>query len=970
MSIMKIICSRAWLALVSLVVLFPMTASAQEAALGGTINDSTGGVLPGVTINAVHQATGNTFVGVTDEKGAFRMPVRTGDFTVTLELQGFATVTRTMSLLVGQTGVLNVQMTPATLQESVTVSGQAPLVDTTSSSLGGNVDRRQMADLPLNGRNFVDLTMLAAGSRQNTSSDELGGLGTFQINLDGLRVTQNQTAGFGQPKYSRDSIAEFEFVSNRFDATQGGSIGAVVNAITKSGTNTFAGTFSGYFRDSQFKAADFVQHRVLPYEDQQISTTFGGPILRNRIHFFANYEYEREPQTYSFSSPYPAFNIDLIGTRTEPKGGGRVDFQFNSQAHMTIRGSQSLNDMPYDSRYTGGDTKHPSSAIATSRHSKDLTGVFTQILSSQAVNELRAGYAQFYWLQDSILSWANHPYPGLTRGTPIIQLRNYTIGQGHTNSHEDERQYTYTVKDNLTVSFDKGGRHDVKLGGEAGYQDNPVFLCNRCMGILDAQGGAIPSNIQSLFPVWNDISTWNIAALSPTARSYIIGVGDMSASAPLHMFSGWIQDDWHPTNRLTLNLGLRYDLETGLWADDVSLEPFLHAGRKEDTNDWGPRTGFAYSLTKKTVLRGGFGKYFSDPGSWLAYWTHLTTQAVHPQVLNDGRSDFASNPFNGPIPTYDQVLQTLCTVSSAPNCLRRSVGTLAANSNEVPYSYQSSVGVQRQIGDAISLEADYIRVANRAMLKALDVNLAFNPATGLNYAFTDVSKRPYSQWGTVQQQFSIGESNSDALQIGVTKRMSNHWQASATYLLYGQRNLQNSPALPGCQYVTTLNAAGQPVCDVPVTLNPVIQEEWYQTGDQRNRVTFSGIVDLPFGMQMSGLYLYGDQGWGTSGSGVDALATGTSSASTSRLRSNGSLIARNDVKYPALHRVDMRMQKRITLHNNVSIEGIVEAFNVFNHANYGSFTLVETSPNYRKPTDNTNIAFQPRTLQFGFRTTF
>ena len=210
------------------------------------------------------------------------------------------------------------------------------------------------------------------------------------------------------------------------------------------------------------------------------------------------------------------------------------------------------------------------------------------------------------------------------------------------------------------------------------------------------------------------------------------------------MFSGWIQDDWHPSNRLTLNLGLRYDLETGLFADNVSLEPFLHAGRKDDTNNWGPRTGFAYTLTKKTVLRGGFGKYFSDPGSWLAYWTHLTTQAVHPQVLNDGRSDFASNPFNGPIPTYDQVLQTLCTVSSASNCLRRSVGTLAANSNEVPYSYQSSVGVQRQIGDTMSLEADYIHVANRAMLKALDVNLAFNQVTD------SITRSPTSASGLIR----------------------------------------------------------------------------------------------------------------------------------------------------------------------------------------------------------------------------
>ena len=140
---------------------------------------------------------------------------------------------------------------------------------------------------------------------------------------------------------------------------------------------------------------------------------------------------------------------------------------------------------------------------------------------------------------------ANHPYPGLQFGTPIIQLRSYTIGQAHTNSHEDERQATYNVRDNLTWSFSAAGRHDVKLGGEFAYQDNPVFLCNRCMGIYDAQGGPIPANIEQLFPVWNDISSWNLAALSPIVRSYTLGVGQMQAYAPLHMFSGWFQDDWN-----------------------------------------------------------------------------------------------------------------------------------------------------------------------------------------------------------------------------------------------------------------------------------------------------------------------------------------------------------------------------------------------------------------------------------------
>ena len=948
----------------------PILASAQEASLVGAVSDSSGGVLPGVTVTATHAASGNTFQAVTDERGAFRLPVRIGAFDVLVELPGFATVARKVEVLVGQTATLTLELQPATLQESITVSAQAALIDTASSSLGANVDRRQMEELPLNGRNFVDLTMLAPGSRQNASSDELGGLGTFQLNVDGLRVTQNQTANFGQPKYSRDAIAEFEFVSNRFDATMGGSSGTMVNAITKSGTNTPSGSFSGYFRDDSLIAKDFVQKRVLPYQDQQYSSTFGGPILMNRAHFFANYEYEREPQTFSHSSPYPSFNFDHFGVRTENKGGGRVDLQFTPQMRMTIRGNKSLVDMPFDQRYTGGANRHPSTAMMTERHSSDLSGVLTQVINANAINELRVGYAGFYWIQDSVLEWPDHPYPGLRYGTPIIQMRNYTVGMAHTNSHEDERQDTYTIRDNFSTSFGAAGRHDVKFGGEFGYQQNPVFLCNRCMGIYDAQGGAIPANIEQIIPVWNDVYSWNLNALSPIIRTYTLGIGQMKAYAPLKMGSAWFQDDWRIGNRLTLNLGLRYDIETGAFAEEIGLEPFLRAGRENDRNNFAPRLGAAFSLTDTTVLRGGLGKYYSDPGSWLSYWTRLTTQALHPQVLNDGRPDFGSNPFNGPIPTFDQVAATLCTVSSAPNCLRRSLGTLSGNDMEIPYSYQASAGVQKQLGSVMAVEADYVYKADRATLVNQDVNLAFNAETGLPFPFTNVARRPFPNWGTVTQRASIGESTYHALQMAFTKRMSDRWQASATYLLSGQWGLQNAPILPGCQYARTVDAAGQVRCDVPVTLHPVLAEEWYLTGDQRHRVTFNGIWEIGRGLQLSGLYFFGDNGWATPGSGVDTLATGSSSGNSSRLRTNGTLIARNSFDLPSLHRVDMRLQQRIPIAGRMRLDGIVEVFNAFNHANYGTFTVVETNVNYGKPSENLNIAYQPRLVQVGFRLAF
>src|SRR5258705_1367239 len=190
------ILKRVALALGLLAVL-PLAASAQEATLSGTVPYSAGCVLAGVTITATDTVTGNTFVAVTDERGGYRVPVRVGMFKVDAELPGFGTVTRQVDLLVGQVAVLNLQMAPSTVQESVTVTGEAPLVDTATSTLGTNVDPRQMQELPVNGRNWMDLTLLAPGSRANavaeTPINSTSSNIPFQLNLDGQQVT-NQVA--------------------------------------------------------------------------------------------------------------------------------------------------------------------------------------------------------------------------------------------------------------------------------------------------------------------------------------------------------------------------------------------------------------------------------------------------------------------------------------------------------------------------------------------------------------------------------------------------------------------------------------------------------------------------------------------------------------------------------------------------------------------------------------------------------
>src|SRR5688572_28787222 len=407
----------------AMLLVLPSAAQAQDATLTGTITDTTGAVLPCVTITAFHEESGNTFVAVSDGSGVFRLPVRIGAYRVTAELPGFATVSRTgLQMQVGQLVDLTLQLAPSTVQETVTVTGEAPLVDVTTSTAAANIDQRQMQELPLNGRNWLDLTLLAPGSRANTGGETPipRSQVAFQINMDGQQVTNSVAgSGFGQPRFSRDSIAEFEFITNKFDATQGRSMGVVVNAVTKSGSNRHSGTMSGYFRDSDWAAKDPVENRVIPFSNQQYSTTYGGPIRRDRIHIFGNYEYEREPQTAVYSGPFPAFNVDLQGTRTQSTGGVKVDFQFTPQTRLSSRYNAYTQFVPL--RGAGGATTHPSGASQWWRTSSQYWNQLTQVLSNNKVNEIKAGYYLYDWDITSLGSFRGGPPPGYPGGTyPVM----------------------------------------------------------------------------------------------------------------------------------------------------------------------------------------------------------------------------------------------------------------------------------------------------------------------------------------------------------------------------------------------------------------------------------------------------------------------------------------------------------------------------------------------------------------------
>ena len=942
--------------LVLIFLLLPGEAYAQEAVISGTITDTTGAVLPGVTVEATHTASGNIFTAVTDQSGTFRLAVRTGNYTVVTELSGFAAANRMLTVLVGQNAQLNLQLMPSALQETVTVSGEAPLLNVESSTVSGNIDPRQMQELPVQGRNWQSLVLLAPGSHANSVGENvpvdrtLSSSLPFQLNMDGQQVTQVIVpTTFGNPKYSRDAIAEFQLVTNRFDATQGRSSGIQVNAITKSGTNTFTGTTGAYFRDDALNAADHITGTVLPYSDQQISNTLGGPIRKDRVHFFVNYEFEREGQNLVYQTPYPAFNQNTTGERHEHLAGGRLDTQFSPATRLAVRANLFNYNNPTGLGVVSvdGPTNTPAAPTTVRRKSRDVFATLTQVVNNRTVNEVKGGLTRYHW------DYEPNAKGGVLRGTPRILLRNLTIGMGNQFSPQAFTQDTYSIRDDLTHSLEWHGRHDVKMGGENLFYNVKNFFCNLCNGQLTASIGAIPPNITSLFPNLKDATTWNLQPLSSIAQFYDLGVGDFGFPFHRSEVAAWLQDDWAILPRVTLNLGVRYDLPFNAFAKNLTISPLDPAPRPDDKNNVAPRLGFVVKASDRTVIRGGAGKFYTETST--TFFSQIYQQSLVIEVQNDGRPDFASDPFSGPPPTYEQAKGLLCTAADPfrPGCQRPSIttGVLGPPPVQIPYTYQASIGVQRQLTATMAVTADYMYNHSLKEFAGRNFNQTYNPATGANYNFSDLTHHLHPEWAQINLNANIASSWSHELQTTFTKRFSDRWQANVNYTLLGLWNKTDPPKV------------GFPLAP------DMYQPSGLAPTDQRHRAVFNGIWDVGRGLQLSGLYFYSSGERLATTWGPDLRVQGANGEA--RLRPDGTIVPRDNFVGKPPHRVDLRLQQSLPIAGKRrSIEGILEVFNLFDHANFGSYLTAESSVRYGLPVATQNVAFAPRTLQLGVHVTF
>jgi hypothetical protein len=980
--------------LVALASLVGSAAHAQQASIAGAAMDESKAVLPGVNVTATDQATGRTVVGVTNEKGQYLLQnMPPGKYTLQAELSGFSTVMfKDIELLVGQNATIPFTLKLASVTETLTVIGETPLVDTQSSQVAGNVDRRQMEQLPLQGRNWMELSKLVKGVTANDVGNSIGTGAMddlWQLNLDGQQITQKVAgSGFGQPKFSRESIAEFQIVTNMFDITQGRSAGMEIQAISKSGTNNLSGSAYGYFRSDSLNAPDLVANKVLPYSNQQVGFTLGGPIVKDKVHYFASYEYEREPGT-TFANPslLPTETFSIPYQNGQKSFLARVDDQVSLNNRLSIRGSRWNWANPY--LLTTGD--HPSHASDQTKNATNVLGTWSRVMAGGSrILEIKGGYNGFHWTnapQDALLGTREYRVPGLTFGAPY-------------NYPQTLNQNNWTGRLDYSIHREK---HDLKIGAEYIHVHNggPWFIQRAGFFTFNSA----PSNMAAVLPqdAALDPSRFNLGPLNPLARDFQVNFArneaDWTIDVPRPTYAVWFGDNWRVNPELTVNLGVRWDADPNMASppdihtNDIIINNGLaqsYSHQLAGTNDYGyatdirdwkniaPRAGFTYNVGggNDLVIRGGSGLYFASPVSNVTFSPQFYSHLVSATFVNDGRSDFITNPTNGI--TADQVF------SGQVRTPAQTVRTIAPDF-KAPYTWQSSIGFQKQLNPVTGFDVDLTHWTEYRDTRTIDANLVYNPATGYNLANGAAPIRPNPAYAGVFQFVSDGKRDQTAIASSLTRRLKNRFQAGLTWTLMlemkdnGTVGYGTAPANNPFDY---------------------LDGEWATSQDfQRNTIRLWGLMQLPYGFSTSVTYFYG-----SGNRFADTIATAPfGKTGTNRLNltaaggpttaivipasvldrwdgpaviNSGDTIARNALEGLPLHKVDVHLTKDIKISGATRVQLVAEVFNLFNHGNYGSYntslsaTSAATTALFGTPNQNTGTAFVSRQAQLGFKLAF
>ena len=871
----------------------PAAAQSTAASVSGTVVDEQKAALPGATISIRNLESGQIRTAAADERGAFRVVgLPPGRYEITAELSGFGRLVRSDVVLnVAQELTLPLTLRVAALQEAVTVTAELPLVETTRSALGTTITTSEIEELPIAGRNFATLAQLTPGVTSTagsgiSSAGQLTRNSTFLI--DGLSNDDDSVAG-QRGGFSVDAIKEFIVVSNSFSAEYGQSSGAIVSVVTRSGTNTLNGRGFYYHRDDSWDAATAASKLVTPappkskLEQKVVGGFFGGPIRKNNAFYFLSVEYTKRLTENLVTAPtvgtfLPSDPIAFEQPTTNPQWLLKTDVNLAASNTLAVKYRRD-SDKQLGIGIGGNNTRERGQD--RDRVDQDVAIHDNWVVGSRGLNELRMQVSQRYFNWDVTKYCPNCPTvnrPGLNLGKAA------NMPQGRT---EDRIQLANTFS---WLIPNAAGSHAFKVGVDASFIDLYSEFHN---------------NLDGTF-TFTTSTPFNAAVASTYPTQYTKNTGDPIVDLNNNIYAFFVQDQWRPVDRLTVNAGLRWDFE------DV-------VGISHDKNNFAPRFGLVWDVngTGRTVLRTNAGIYYDQIFLNIPLNAENAKKFVQTLITNPGYPD----P-NGPNPNRTTTGPTTPIPST----------TQFAPDNHTPYTQQITGGIQRQIGNTLSISADLVRARGLGLLRSIDAN----------YPNLDdpARTRPNPSFQRITIVETQGNSWYTGLQVGVEKRLAKRHSYTVAYTLSKtERDTEDFNFFPVDNRFYDL-------------------EKGPASNDARHRVSAALSLQLPWDIQASTLV-----------AGRSALpyniTTGADDNRDTQTNDRPAGVGRNAGRGASLFQADLRLTKMVRM-RGVAVELIGEAFNITNQKNWTNFEGNQRAVNYSRPTNGEST----RQVQLGFRVDF
>ncbi len=928
--------------------LFVMRAiCAQEAvnyaSISGIVTDPTEAVIEGAQVSARRIETNVTSSTNTDREGRFRFPYLTvGQYEVKVRKPGFNDAARSLTLSVGAAYEIPVSLTVASAGSDVMVTGDNLILEAARSEVASTISRSEVQELPLNGRNYFDVALFAPGvSPTNTAANQLfaetsavpgqgisiGSQRNFSNSfiIDGASANDD-AAGVAGTFIGLDVVDELQVVTSGGQAELGRALGGYVNVVTKSGGNALHGDFYGYFRNSRLNAANALSNTVLPLTQAQFGASFSGPIVRDKTFYFANFE-GRDLNQSGLVTISPA-NVAAINARLASVGFpgpqistgdfpnpvhnqnffAKVDQHFSETDQFSARYSLYHVDS-INSRGAGGLSAPTASA---NLFDTDQTIAASNILtlSPRMVNETRAQFTN-----------SNLAAPPSDPIGPAVSISGVATFGTLSGSPTARVNQLYEGTDSLSIQH---GAHAIRVGVDFLYNNDTITYPRTIRGSY-----AFSSLANFLSGVYNSsgfTQTFNVTQVhqtNPNAGFYA-------------------QDEYKVSRSLTLNVGLRYDLE------------FLRTIATE-TGNVSPRAGFAWSplASRRTVVRGSYGLFYDRiPLRPLA--NALLSADNTTVVSNLQQLSISLSPTQAGAPVFPGILGSL----TIPAGVLFNFSTMNPNIRNA-YSEQGSFEIEQQLGKNATLSVGYQHVRGLHLIISVNQNVPSCAAVGTNNGC-----RPNPSYQNDSQYSSLADSHYDGAHISFIQKPAKWGNYRVSYT-----------------YSKALDNVSEFFFSAPVNNFNIWQDYSRADDDQRSRVAFEGTIhsslekaSTPWQRLSNGFRLT------TSLTAYSPLpfnlTTGanTIQGTPARPTINGVFINRNTGEGHAILNMNVRLSRTFAVGEHLRLEALAEAFNALNHVNVVTLNGVfgtGTYPTNPLPTFGQITAVNdPRTFQLGLRLSF